>query len=109
MVLGHSDASSWKEVSRQYRKYLFVHGSRVVLCCRRSALGFANTFVVWTRLFVSLPIKTFVCLRTRSLASRDAHSNLVFFHFSSYLGLLPKYMRNNVAITVTYLVKSVPI
>ncbi len=24
-------------------------------------------------------------------------------------GLLPKYMRNNVAITVTYLVKSVPI
>ena len=27
MVLGHSDAVSWKEVSRQYRKYLFVHGS----------------------------------------------------------------------------------
>ena len=27
MVLGHSDAVPWKEVSRQYRKYLFVHGS----------------------------------------------------------------------------------
>src|SRR5260370_17564091 len=27
IVLGHSDAISWKEVSRQYRKYLFVHGS----------------------------------------------------------------------------------
>ena len=27
VVLGHSDAISWKEVSQQYRKYLFVHGS----------------------------------------------------------------------------------
>ena len=27
IVLGHSDAISWKEVSQQYRKYLFVHGS----------------------------------------------------------------------------------
>ena len=27
IVLGHSDAISWKEVSRQYRNYLFVHGS----------------------------------------------------------------------------------
>ena len=27
IVLGQSDAISWKEVSRQYRKYLFVHGS----------------------------------------------------------------------------------
>src|SRR5271165_5119183 len=26
IVLGHSDAISWKEVSEQYRKYLFVHG-----------------------------------------------------------------------------------
>jgi putative transposase len=26
-VLGHSDAVSWKEVSRQYRQYLFVRGS----------------------------------------------------------------------------------
>ena len=27
VVLGHSDAISWKEVSQQYRNYLFVHGS----------------------------------------------------------------------------------
>jgi hypothetical protein len=27
MVLGYSDAVYWKEMSRQYRKYLFVHGS----------------------------------------------------------------------------------
>ena len=27
VVLGHSDAICWKEVSEQYRKYLFVHGS----------------------------------------------------------------------------------
>ena len=27
IVLGQSDAISWKEVSRQYRNYLFVHGS----------------------------------------------------------------------------------
>ena len=27
VVLGQSDAISWKEVSRQYRNYLFVHGS----------------------------------------------------------------------------------
>ena len=27
IVLGHSDTISWKEVSQQYRKYLFVHGS----------------------------------------------------------------------------------
>ena len=27
IVLGQSDAISWKEVSQQYRKYLFVHGS----------------------------------------------------------------------------------
>jgi putative transposase len=27
IVLGQSDAISWKEVSRQYRKYLFVQGS----------------------------------------------------------------------------------
>ena len=27
VVLGHSDAICWKEVSQQYRKYLFVHGS----------------------------------------------------------------------------------
>jgi len=28
IVLGQSDAISWKEVSRQYRNCLFVHGSR---------------------------------------------------------------------------------
>jgi putative transposase len=27
IVLGHSEAISWKEVSRQYRQYLFAHGS----------------------------------------------------------------------------------
>src|SRR5208282_5662027 len=27
VVLAHSDATSWKEVSRQYRNYLFVHRS----------------------------------------------------------------------------------
>jgi hypothetical protein len=27
IVLGQSETISWKEVSRQYRKYLFVHGS----------------------------------------------------------------------------------
>ena len=27
IVLGHSEDISWKEVSQQYRKYLFVHGS----------------------------------------------------------------------------------
>ena len=27
VVLGHSDAICWKEVSQQYRKYRFVHGS----------------------------------------------------------------------------------
>ena len=45
IVLGQSETTSWKEVSRQYRKYLFVHG-RLNTKTKRPAFDLATAQTV---------------------------------------------------------------
>jgi hypothetical protein len=114
IVPGQSQTISWKEVSRQYRKYLFVHGS-LNTKSKRPAFDLDTAQTVGPARQRTLPARTLkarfcfaqasrsrilpvyllppsVCLQAQTSRIRVPNSILVFFHFASYLTCPSSYL-----------------